>query len=123
MKKFQFKGSSDNGVSSWLLQRITGFTLLFVIALHIFHRDYEKFMYSIPFIKNMEWALMRAPLAILLGFGLFHAFNGFKMITDDYISNTTWRSVLLLIYWTIGVTLFILGIALIANIENFVEGV
>jgi succinate dehydrogenase / fumarate reductase membrane anchor subunit len=123
MKNFQYRGSSDNGTLSWLLQRLTAFVLFFIIFLHIFHRDYEKAMYSVSFVKGAEWGLMRAPLAILLGFGLFHAFNGFKMISDDYIKSDKWRAFLLLIYWTLGVVLFILGISVIANIEKFIKGV
>lgn len=123
MKVFQYRGSGDNGTLSWLLQRISAVVLFFIVFLHIFHRDYEEAMYSMPFVKGAEWGLMRAPLAILLGFGLYHAFNGFKMITDDYVKNDKWRAFLMLIYWTLGILLFILGLSVIANIEKFIEGV
>jgi len=53
----------------------------------------------------------------------FHAFNGFKMITDDYVKNDKWRAFLMLIYWTFGILLFVLGLSVIANIEKFIEGV
>lgn len=123
MRIFQYRGSGDSGTFSWLLQRITALVLFFIVFLHIFHKDYEKAMYSMPFVKSAEWGLMRAPLAILLGFGLFHAFNGFKMITDDYVKNDKWRAFLMLIYWSFGILLFILGISVIANIEKFIKGV
>jgi succinate dehydrogenase / fumarate reductase membrane anchor subunit len=122
MRLFQYKGSSNSGTFAWLMQRISGFVLLFIIFLHIFHKDYEKKMYAISFIKEAEWGIMRAPLAILLGFGIYHAFNGFKMITDDYVKSPLWRAVLLTLYWTFGIFLLILGTSIIANIEKIVPG-
>jgi succinate dehydrogenase hydrophobic anchor subunit len=45
------------------------------------------------------------------------------MITDDYVKNDKWRAFLMLIYWTFGILLFVLGLSVIANIEKFIEGV
>jgi succinate dehydrogenase / fumarate reductase membrane anchor subunit len=103
--KYRFLGHSDGGVLEWLLQRVSGVILIVVIAFHFF-----------SMVKSGEWGLQKIVLGPLFAFGIFHTLNGFKMITDDYVSNTTWRAVILGIYWIVGITLAILAMSVVASL-------
>jgi succinate dehydrogenase / fumarate reductase membrane anchor subunit len=103
MRQFKFNGSSDSGVFEWLMQRISGVILILVIFIHFF-----------SMLKSGDWGLRKMVLGPLFAFGIFHTFNGFKMITDDYVSNTTWRAIILAIYWIVGVTLAILAFSIVS---------
>lgn len=99
MKNYKFMGSSNTGTFSWLMQRISGIILILVIFAHFFGKVYDAGFAAEGFILY--------PVA---AFGLFHTFNGFKMVTDDYVASAGWRAVIFGAYWMLGVTLFVLAI-------------
>ncbi|KAA0257942.1 succinate dehydrogenase [Deferribacter autotrophicus] len=105
MKYYKFMGSSDRGVFEWLMQRISGVILILVIFIHFF-----------SMIKSGEWGLKKIVLGPLFAFGIFHTLNGFKMITDDYVSSPIWRAIILAIYWIVGITLAILALSVVASL-------
>jgi len=105
MKNYRYTGHSDSGVFEWLLQRVSGVILILVIAIHFF-----------SMIKSGEWGLQKIVLGPLMAFAIFHTFNGFKMITDDYVSSSTWRAVILGIYWIAGTALAILALSVVASL-------
>jgi len=74
------------------------------------YSDYCHCCSLFSMIKSGEWGLKSMVLGPLFAFGIFHTMNGFKMITDDYVSSTLWRAVLLAIYWIVGVTAAILAL-------------
>lgn len=104
MKVYKYTGTGNNGTIAWILQRISAIVLIFALGYHFFGRimfytGFEGFNGSNKFV-----------ISALLVFILFHAFNGLKMITDDYISRPGIRFILSLIYWFFGLTLFVLVI-------------
>lgn len=105
MKGYKFNGSSDSGLFEWLLQRVSGVILIIVIAIHFF-----------SMIKSGEWGLKSLVLGPLFAFGIFHTMNGFKMITDDYVSSTTWRAIIFAIYWIVGVTAAVLALKVVSGL-------
>lgn len=105
MKNYRYTGHSDSGLLEWLLQRVSGIVLILVVAIHFF-----------SMLKDGEWGLQKIVLGPVLAFGIFHTLNGFKMITDDYVSNSTWRAVILGIYWIAGITLGILALSVVASL-------
>jgi len=105
MKGYKYNGHSDSGLFEWLLQRISGVILIIVIAIHFF-----------SMIKSGEWGLKSIVLAPLFAFGIFHTMNGFKMITDDYVSSTIWRAIILAIYWIVGITAAILALKVVSGL-------
>ncbi|MEC9493014.1 succinate dehydrogenase, hydrophobic membrane anchor protein [Flexistipes sp.] len=100
MKPYKFVGSSDSGVFEWLLQRISGVIMIVVIFIHFF-----------SMLSTGAWGLQKIVLGPLFIFGVFHTMNGFKMITDDYVSNSTWRAILFGIYWIVGLTVGFLALS------------
>lgn len=105
IKGYKFNGSSDSGLFEWLLQRVSGVILIIVIAIHFF-----------SMIKSGEWGLKSLVLGPLFAFGIFHTMNGFKMITDDYVSSTTWRAIIFAIYWIVGVTAAVLALKVVSGL-------
>jgi len=101
MNPYKFSAAADRGVFEWLIQRISGIILVLVILVHFF-----------SMIKTGTVGVNKLVLGPLFAFGLYHAFNGFKMITDDYVFSYFWRSVLLAIYWIAGIILMILALSL-----------
>ncbi|MDR2400792.1 MAG: succinate dehydrogenase [Deferribacteraceae bacterium] len=99
---YRFSGSGNNGQLAWILQRVSGVavaicgTIIFIqIALNGGH-------------GFTSWLLLP-----VLGFGLWHAFSGFKMITDDYVSCTAFRLILQIFYWIAGIAVAVIGFAAI----------
>ena len=105
MKYYKFMGSGDRGVFEWLLQRVSGVILILVIFIHFF-----------SMIKSGDWGLKKIVLGPLFAFGIFHTLNGFKMITDDYVSSAIWRAIILAIYWIVGITLAVLAMSVVASL-------
>jgi len=102
LSKYKFSGTGNNGVFGWLLQRISSIVLLFAVTFHIF-----------GMITGSYDGMQRPVLGMILIFGVFHAVNGLKMITDDYVSCLGKRLLLLIIYWLIGIVMIIQGIGLL----------
>lgn len=84
------------------MQRISGIVLIVAVFIHFF-----------SMLKGGALGMMQLVLAPVIAFGFFHTFNGFKMITDDYVSSSGWRGILLGVYWVAGVTLALLALKVI----------
>ena len=102
-KLFKYKGTGNSGTISWALQRISAIVLLFALGYHILGKMMTKsgggiFSGDNPILIAAMWF-----------FVTIHAFNGLKMVTDDYVSSKGWRFVLYIIYWTLG--LIMLGLS------------
>lgn len=103
MKAYKYTGTGNSGTISWVLQRISGIVLVIALGYHLLGKIMSKagsgiFDGSNGFLMAAFWL-----------FVTFHAFNGLKMVTDDYISNKGIRFILYLIYWTLA--LIILGLS------------
>jgi succinate dehydrogenase / fumarate reductase membrane anchor subunit len=97
---YKYSGSGNNGQLAWLLQRVSGIAVAicgFIVFIQIAFNGGHAFT---------PWLL----LPILL-FGLWHAFSGFKMITDDYVECATFRFILQIIYWIVGFVIAAIGLA------------
>mgnify|MGYP001037702184 CR=1 FL=1 len=104
MSNYRYKGTGNTGVFSWMMQRISG--LLMVVAGAVL-------FYQILFRPERDHSVSPFLTLPFLAFGLWHTLSGFKMITDDFVSNVKLRSLLLTLYWVIGVSAFMTGIYLI----------
>ena len=100
--RYKFTGTGNNGTLGWMLQRVSAVILMFALTFHIGGR-----------ITGAYNDMNRLVLGFVLIFGVFHAVNGLKMITDDYVSGIGKRFILLLIYWAVGVAMIILGLSLL----------
>ena len=97
--KYKFLGSSDKGLFEWFMQRVSGAVICGVIVIHFF-----------SMIRDGEVGLDKLITGPLLVFGIFHTFNGFKMILDDFVNNTVVRTVFIGIFWILSIILIILGL-------------
>ncbi len=102
--RYKFIGSSNKGVGEWFLQRATGVIITIVIFIHYFAMS-----------KGNDIGLDKIISGPLLIFGLFHTFNGFKMILDDYVKKTGWRLFWLGVFVILGVILAIVGLNIISG--------
>jgi len=99
MKNYKYMGTSDAGTIGWLMQRVSGLILILVVFVHFF-----------SMIKGGEAGMMQIIVGPVAAFGVFHTFNGFKMITDDYVSGTGWRAIIYGVYWVLAISLVILAV-------------
>jgi succinate dehydrogenase / fumarate reductase membrane anchor subunit len=102
---YKYNGTGNNGTFAWLFQRVSGIAVA-ICGTVIFY----QLMFSGGHNFN-GWLLL--PVVI---FGLWHTFSGFKMITDDYISCSKIRVVLLTLYWIAGIALFAASLPMIATL-------
>ena len=102
MKVYKYTGTGNNGTIAWALQRISGIVLIIALGYHLLGKIMTKA--GGGFLEGSNSFLMAA----LWLFVTFHAFNGLKMVTDDYVSRKGTRFILYLIYWTLA--LIILGL-------------
>lgn len=104
-KLYKYTGTGNNGTISWVLQRISAIVLIFALGYHLF----GKIMNKADDKSIIDGASNPLLMSALWLFVTFHAFNGLKMVTDDYVSSKGIRFILYLIYWTLA--LVILGIS------------
>ena len=101
---YKFTASSNKGTFEWLMQRISGLILIIVIAVHFF-----------SMLRDGDYGLKTIVVGPLFVFGIFHTLNGFKMITDDYVSSPGWRAIIYGIYWIVGIALSIIALSIISS--------
>lgn len=105
-KLYKYKGTGNNGTISWVLQRISAIVLVFALGYHILGKMMTKS--GEGFLAGDNMFLM----AVMWAFVTIHAFNGLKMVTDDYIQSKGWRFVLYFIYWSLGLVMLALSFKL-----------
>lgn len=98
MSLYKYNGTGNNGIFSWVMQRVSAIILLIAIAYHV-----------IGMITGAYNGMPTFILGLILIFGIWHGVNGLKMITDDYVSCRKMRAFLFLIYWIIGIGVFLQG--------------
>ena len=102
MQQYKYTGTGANGAFAWIMQRVSGLAVA-ICGTTIFCQIIFSESHAIT-----PWLLFP-----MLAFGLWHAFSGFKMITDDYVDNEKLRFILLFLYWAIGIATFALGLSYI----------
>ncbi len=102
MKRYKYSGTGNNGTFSWVMQRISALVLLVVVFYHFF-----------GMITGAYDGMIRFVLGCALAFGTWHAVNGLKMITDDYVSSRGLRAALLIFYWVVGIIVLIQGLSIL----------
>ena len=98
MKPYKYSGTGNNGTFYWVMQRISAIVLLVVVSCHMF---------------CSAWGMERFVVACALAFGTWHAVNGLKMITDDYVSCRGLRAALLIFYWVVGIIVLFQGLSIL----------
>ena len=98
MKRYKYNGTGNNGTFSWVMQRISALVLIVILFCHIFQGGF---------------GMSRAALGCVLAFGMWHAVNGLKMITDDYVSCRYLRAALLIFYWVVGIVVLVQGLSIL----------
>jgi succinate dehydrogenase / fumarate reductase membrane anchor subunit len=97
----------------WYMMRVTG-VMLFVLALahfSILHFIWDPAEQTADFITNERWnqIFWRGFDWLLLMTVLFHGFLGVRTVVIDYIRRPVLREFTLILLYTIGVILFIIG--------------
>ncbi len=84
------------------MQRISAVVLFVAIFYHFF-----------GMVTGAYDGMVRFVLGCILAFGTWHAVNGLKMITDDYVSSRWLRVTLLIIYWVVGIVVLVQGLSIL----------
>lgn len=100
---YKYTGTGNSGTFAWLMQRISGIVVA-ICGLFIF--------YQLSFGDGGH-GLDTWLLVPVLFFGVWHAFSGFKMITDDYVQCVRGKFILNVLYWAVGLATIALGMSMI----------
>lgn len=105
-KIYKYTGTGNSGTILWVLQRISAIVLFFALGYHLLGKVMSKagsgiFEGSNVIMMNALWI-----------FVIFHAFNGLKMVTDDYVSRKGTRFILYTIYWILAIVMFSLAMSI-----------
>ena len=106
----------------WYTIRISGL-MLFVLALghfSILHFIWDPGEQTADFIANQRWNqfFWRAFDWLLLMNVLFHGFLGVRTVILDYVHRPQLREFILLLHYTVGVLLFIIGTQVILTLPS-----
>ena len=96
MKRYKYTGTGNNGTIAWALQRVSAIVLVVVLGYHLLGKIMSKG--GSELIDGQSNAIF---MSILGFFVVFHAFNGLKMVSDDYVKSKGIRFFLYLVYWTL----------------------
>lgn len=72
------------GMWAWLLQRVTGFLLVFYLFIHVWWVHFAGVKTPFDFILNTLFVQPRSALFILLLLAIPHALNGFRVFALDF---------------------------------------
>ena len=106
----------------WYVIRVTGL-MLFVLALahfSILHFIYDPAQQTAEFIATQRWNQLwwRVIDWLLLTSVIFHAFLGVRTVLLDYVHRPQLREFWLLLLYTTGVLLFIIGTQVILTLPS-----
>jgi succinate dehydrogenase / fumarate reductase membrane anchor subunit len=106
----------------WYVIRVSGVTL-FVLALahfSILHFIWDPAEQTADFIATERWNqfFWRGFDWLLLMNVLFHGFLGVRTVVLDYIRPPQWRQFTLLLLYTVGVLLFIIGTQVVLTLPS-----
>lgn len=94
----------------WILQRVTGFALVILLLIHlvVLHYVDPHAAIEISEVKiRLQGLLFMIIDNLLLGFVLFHAFNGVRNVVYDYISSLKKRTAVSYILLIVAILLFV----------------
>ncbi len=105
---------------AWYLMRVTG-VMLFVLALahfSILHFIWDPAEQTADFIANERWnqIFWRGFDWLLLMSVLFHGFVGMRIVIQDYVHGPKKREFLLLLLYTVGILLLVVGTQVILTL-------
>lgn len=104
-------GSGRSGAFAWLFQRVSGIALVVILLLHfvLVHYvgdgpvSYDKVAWRLASPYYKAWEML------FLVLGLYHAMNGIKLVIDDYVHQSGWRTILTGANWLLALALFLFG--------------
>ncbi len=111
---------SRRELTAWYLMRVTG-VMLFVLALahfSILHFIWDPAEQTAEFIANERWnqIFWRGFDWLLLMTVLFHGFLGIRTVMLDYIHRPRLREFSMLMLWSLGFLLFVIGTQVILTL-------
>ena len=113
---------SRREILAWYTIRVSGL-MLFVLALahfSILHFIWDPGDQTADFIASQRWNqfFWRGFDWLLLMNVLFHGFLGVRTVVLDYIHRPAWRDFTLLLLYTTGVLLFIIGTQVVLTLPS-----
>jgi succinate dehydrogenase hydrophobic anchor subunit len=98
-----YRTSANGGGFNWLFQRITGILIFIPLAIHL---GGVHFGASPVELGSSLWKFFELAFLLLL---LYHIFNGFWILIEDYVRTAWLRVSLFGLTWVVGIGLLILG--------------
>jgi succinate dehydrogenase / fumarate reductase membrane anchor subunit len=107
---------------AWYTIRVSGVTL-FVLALahfSVLHFIWDPAEQTAEFIANERWnqLVWRGFDWLLLMNVLFHGFLGMRTVILDYVHSAKWREFTLLLLYTVGLLVFVIGTQVVLTLPS-----
>lgn len=97
------------GMWAWLLQRVTGFLLVFYLFMHIWWIHFPGVNTPFDFILDTLFVQSRSRLFILLLLVVPHALNGLRVFTLDFGIGVGAQKILFWVLFIFGILVIILA--------------
>ncbi len=106
----RYQGSGKGGEISWLLQRVSGIALLFLLLGHFFIQHFTGVAINYHNVAERlatpEWKLFDLTFVV---FALYHGINGIFMSLEDYV-HSGWRVFWKTFFWVAGIVYLVLAV-------------
>ncbi|MCZ7356701.1 MAG: hypothetical protein O8C66_12970 [Candidatus Methanoperedens sp.] len=97
------------GMWAWLLQRITGFLLVFYLFIHVWWVHFAGVKTPFDFIINTLFLPGKSAIVILLLLVVPHALNGFRVFVIDFGIKEKTQKILFWALMALGIIVIILS--------------
>ncbi len=113
-------------VWSWFFMRLSGIVLLFLVLIHLFVMhivdsgvERVNFAFVAARWDNVGWKTFDW---LMLFLSLLHGANGLRIVIEDYVQNSAWRTSIKSLVYTSTFVLMVMGTAVVVTFDPNVGG-
>jgi succinate dehydrogenase hydrophobic anchor subunit len=102
----------QQGMASWLMQRVSGIFLTYALAVHLWTVHYvnaDRLTWEVVAGRLQDGAYWAIYYSLFVPAVVYHAMNGLWGIVLDYDPSCVWRRVWCVVLWGAGLALVVTG--------------
>lgn len=105
--------STNSELAWWVFMRVSGLALVFLTFGHLFMTNIQVNAGEIDWhfiASRLETPWIKVYNTFLLVLSMLHAANGVRYSIDDYLSKSSWRFVVKVIFYSLTVVVMLFGL-------------